>query len=486
MKHTALLAAVFVSGSVALKGVAPEDEAKYVPDSDGMWACLSDPSIRIPFDRVNDDYCDCPDGSDEPGTGACAGVGNTKHYCANKGHLPAHIPVRYVNDGVCDYELCCDGSDEPDGDCPNRCAEVHDNYLKKRRAEEEAHRRGLAERVKLVEEGKVRKQWLEGVLVSRKQELTAKEAEVVQAKKDLEEAEQDAREHGVTAVDGKVIEAKAELARVAGTAERLRNDLIIAVERQRQLDAVLAKMKEEYNPNFNDPAVKQAIRSWEEITASGALSPDLSLASADAGTAILDDISTLSLTKPANAPFWSPIFAWIADVFGWDGGAPRPAGDFTSAKVDSAKTVLGERESELNDLRNQITQDEHTLNFNFGPDDVLRALAETCVKNKVGEYDYEVCIFGESRQIGNGQATLLGKFSKVEYAHNVFYLEFENGARCWNGPIRRAEVTVRCGESNVIVGVAEPEKCSYFIDMLSPGACSPHQAELEQVNHDEL
>ena len=29
--------------------------------------------FQLPFSAVNDDYCDCRDGSDEPGTGACSG-----------------------------------------------------------------------------------------------------------------------------------------------------------------------------------------------------------------------------------------------------------------------------------------------------------------------------------------------------------------------------------------------------------------------------
>lgn len=35
-------------------------------DESKPFTCL-DSSATIPFDQVNDDYCDCKDGSDEPG-----------------------------------------------------------------------------------------------------------------------------------------------------------------------------------------------------------------------------------------------------------------------------------------------------------------------------------------------------------------------------------------------------------------------------------
>lgn len=58
---------------------------------------------------MNDDYCDCPDGSDEPGTSACEGVAGATFYCKNEGHIPGVILSSRVNDGICgervDYTL---------------------------------------------------------------------------------------------------------------------------------------------------------------------------------------------------------------------------------------------------------------------------------------------------------------------------------------------------------------------------------------------
>ena len=67
------LVLVFLLGACSLghcaahiRGVQPELASKYEPSGDGKWTCL-DGSKIIDFDRVNDLYCDCPDGSDEPG-----------------------------------------------------------------------------------------------------------------------------------------------------------------------------------------------------------------------------------------------------------------------------------------------------------------------------------------------------------------------------------------------------------------------------------
>ncbi|WCJ30866.1 Glucosidase 2 subunit beta [Euphorbia peplus] len=96
-----------------LLGIHPLDE-KYF-DS-GVIKC-KDGSKSFTRDRLNDDFCDCVDGTDEPGTSACP---RGKFYCRNSGSKPQFIFSSRVNDQICD---CCDGSDEYDSgiSCPNAC-----------------------------------------------------------------------------------------------------------------------------------------------------------------------------------------------------------------------------------------------------------------------------------------------------------------------------------------------------------------------------
>lgn len=90
-----------------LRGIHITQVEEYKPDSEGMFQCRHSKKL-IPYSSVNDDYCDCDDSSDEPGTSACP---DSRFYCTfqNPDSEPSYILGSRVNDGVCD---CCDGSDE--------------------------------------------------------------------------------------------------------------------------------------------------------------------------------------------------------------------------------------------------------------------------------------------------------------------------------------------------------------------------------------
>ncbi|KAI4386313.1 hypothetical protein MLD38_004254 [Melastoma candidum] len=132
------------SSSPPLLGIAPQDEKYYQASSDGIKC--RDGSGKFSKAQLNDDFCDCLDGTDEPGicsilfvavlafelwllheddgslkgTSACP---NGRFYCRNAGHIPLVLYSSRVNDGICD---CCDGSDEYDGQvkCSNTCWEA--------------------------------------------------------------------------------------------------------------------------------------------------------------------------------------------------------------------------------------------------------------------------------------------------------------------------------------------------------------------------
>ncbi|XP_066031044.1 glucosidase 2 subunit beta-like, partial [Chamaea fasciata] len=146
------------------RGVALSQLPFYDPS--GPFRCL-DGSGSVDFSWVNDDYCDCRDGSDEPGTPACP---NGRFHCTNAGHRPRSIPAAHVNDGVCD---CCDGTDEwgSGAGCENTCRERGRREREARLRSAALAREGFALRQRLVQEaaeGKREKQArLEGLQEAR-------------------------------------------------------------------------------------------------------------------------------------------------------------------------------------------------------------------------------------------------------------------------------------------------------------------------------
>ncbi|GAB9467369.1 Glucosidase 2 subunit beta [Globisporangium polare] len=112
-------AAVASAGTGGVRGVAPEEQQRY---ASGAFECVvRGKKTALGLEFVNDDYCDCDNGEDEPGTSACSHLLSSVFYCGNDGYFPKKIPTSRMNDGICD---CCDGSDEfVDASlCSNTCA----------------------------------------------------------------------------------------------------------------------------------------------------------------------------------------------------------------------------------------------------------------------------------------------------------------------------------------------------------------------------
>ena len=270
--------------------------AKFYKSTD-TFSCISSPSIQLPISRLNDDFCDCPDGSDEPGTSACAhlsslspytvgavpvGDVNTTlalpgYYCKNKGHQPSYVPFTNVNDGVCDYQLCCDGSDEwakvGGTKCDDRCKEIGKEWRKLDEQRQKSASNAAKRRKELVAQAAILKQEVDAKIHTLETEIQGEEIKLKGLEANLAEAERQER--------GKVVkkpESGGKLSMLIHLAkdriEELR-EALVEVRSQRdmskariaELEGILTTFKQEYNPNFNDEGVKRAVRSWEDYAA---------------------------------------------------------------------------------------------------------------------------------------------------------------------------------------------------------------------------
>ena len=352
------------------------------------------------------------------------------------------------------------------------------------------------------------------------------EEKVKETEKVLEETEKSEKSKVVRGVSGKAGRAGVLAGLARARVEELRYNLV-EVKKQRdavhghlkELEATLSALKEEHNPNFNDEGVKRAVRAWEDYAArdkegvwEAAKDRDVDEISKpdDESNGInwaeweTDDDSTageaetiiqaLSAYAPPSLRAWLNTQLTSFRTLLIESGIladtstpptyPPESPALTTARThhDSALTTLTTAQNDLTTARSDLTKD-------YGASDIFRALANKCITRDSGEYTYELCFLGATKQKSKkgGGDTTMGHFVSIGSEHvddgdvdaegrglgvgERVLLKYENGQHCWNGPARSTVVVLACCAREEIWRVSESEKCVYRMEVGTAAVC---------------
>lgn len=486
----------------------------YAPDKD--FTCL-DGSLTIPFLQVNDDYCDCPDGTDEPGTSACP---QGMFYCTNAGHRPLNIPSSRVNDGICD---CCDASDEyafPNSKCVNNCNELGRSARIEAQKKAQLLKLGAQIRAELSQKGVLLKQEKKEKLVLLNKDKTAAELiknEKESIKKEIEDLENQALEQ-YRILEEEQKRQKQEEENLKFKQEALdafklfdsnEDDKLDISELQtrptfdRDRDGVITDEEAKYflddhtELNFDDffNVAWPKIKPFHMLNA-GMFKPPREATEAEEMTEDdeqIEEPDTHDDVEHEDGHEEEEDTQPETEAEPTEEPEPKIEYDEETKKLieqaNEARTSFENAERSLKDLQNEIKSIEDSLEKDYGPEEEFATLDGQCFEYTDREYVYKLCPFDQVTQQpkSGGSDTRLGTWgSWVGQEDKYDTMLYEHGASCWNGPQRNTHVRITCGSENIVTSVSEPNRCEYVFEFTSPAACNPANDRSNDELHDEL
>ncbi len=441
------------------------------------FGCL-DGSQSIPFSYVNDDYCDCTDGSDEPGTAACS---NSQFYCENKQHEPQYLMSSRVNDGICD---CCDGGDEWNSDitCPNTCIAMGRKMKEELHKLQEVEEQGYQKRTEYINEGRQKKEEYNNDLSVVESDLGVVMSEVESLRQIKEEAEEPEsikkEEHQKRWEEERQL--REEEMRKTAALDRFNildtdSDNLLSVEEvmnSDQLDddgdGTVSVEEAETYLDGNEPVSFDTFldKSWD-VMATKFKESEKEKEREEMDEEEHDDEhddeheddedDDIEEDEPLEMPPYDEGTQQLIDV------------------AEKARQSFKEAEERKRSLENRKNDLEKYLNLGLGLEEEFSPLYDQCYEYTDREYTYKMCMFQKvtQRSKNGGRETSLGIWEKWSGSDGNQYssMKYTKGEKCWNGPDRSTTVHLKCGVEDKIISASEPNKCEYAMDFTTPAAC---------------
>lgn len=446
------------------RGAAPSDEAKY---SAATFRCFDGSGGSLPPSAINDDFCDCVDGSDEPGTGACAGQESPLFFCLNAGSTARQLYASRVGDGICD---CCDGSDEASlaerrGQavaCTDVCVEHGKLEAEKLQKRSEMVQKGVAKQhatsqAAILERANMR--WTKARLEKKLPGLEAKYEEAKKRAAAIRQAELREKEESLekAAEEPAKPEDVPPVAEEAAPADDAADEVKPPVSEYAKwmdgAEATLSEGEAAADASGDDAQVSEYAK-WMD-GAESALAGEK------------EDVETEDVAESFNADDEEDVLDdddYELKRLEREGG--KSSGNITEEEACRREMDAARREIEALEKKLTALGEEHLA---------YASLEDKELSKHVQEFKYKLKFFQKADQ----DWTSLGSWAGFTGPHTA---HFTGGATCWEGPARSLTVTFECGDEEALVDVTEPSRCVYAATVVHPAACDP--TELETLSMD--